>query len=90
MQDQVVMFPVPLDELIARITAEVTKKVEKTLVDRLPQAEVKWITQTEACEKLRCSHYTFKEHLKKFKIDTHYVGNSIRYREDQVMSLPKI
>lgn len=82
---------VDLETLVRSIASTVREELKAEIKESFPRP-VKYITQQEACRLLKVSTHTFQKHVDnpRTDINAYPIGNTIRYREDEVLNLKKI
>jgi excisionase family DNA binding protein len=81
--DNVVLIPVPLEELLDELTKRIDLKLGNNQVQLVTQSK-EYLTRSQVAKKLNVTLFTINEWTKKGKITGYRVGRRVLYKEHEL------
>lgn len=83
---EIILFPIPLEELTKLISETVKKEIEKLPSINSPPLQSEFISRKEAAKILRISLPTLSDYIFRSIIAAYKIGNNVRLKKDEVLN----
>ena len=86
MDEKIILFPIPIEELKNLISEVLKKELEKFPSNNSPPQDPEFISRRDAAKLLRISLPTLSDYIFRSILPAYRIGNNIRLRKDEVLN----